>query len=239
LDPVFVGAADVARCDVRRARENLVVTQNEYRLDLERYGGELNLDEANDILAADEKRIREFLQVQNLPGERGFTAREMILESRWDHHDPNTKRLYPRQVIHETPVTNYLEFGQAAQLLYGEKLPTVRLWTHWKQYVVGGVPDGVTEDYVYEFRATTRTGKGPEIVEGQAINQARLYAFAFQRPRIKVQIAQFQFRSRNPFPVKAGDLPEPSITTTTKRSTDQEALSILSEFDAAFQAKGY
>jgi hypothetical protein len=234
-----VGAADIARCDVRRARENLVGTENEYRSDLKRYGGELTLGEANERLSIDEERIQEFLQVQKLPGKRGSTAREMILESRWDHDDPNTKRLYPKDVIFETLVTNYLEFGEAAQLLYGEKLPTIRLWTHWKEYVVGGVPDGVTNDYVYEFRATARTDKWLGTVKDQAIKQARLYAFAFKKPRIKVQVAQFQMLSRNPFPIKAKDLPKPKVDTVFGASTDRDALSILSEFDAAYRAGVY
>ena len=239
MHPIFVGAGDIARCDVRRARERLVETEREYRLDLQRYGRELTLDEANDRLASDDQRIQEFLTAQKLPGERGAAAKDMILEIRWDHHNPDTKRLYPKHMIHETIVTGYLEFGQAAQLLHGEKLPTIRLWTHWKNYVVGGVPDGVAKDYVYEFRATTRTGRDIETVKKQAVRQAQLYAFAFKRPRIKVQIASFPMRSKNPFPLKAKEMPNPELSTIFQPCTDEDALSALIEFDAAYSEVVY
>lgn len=49
-------------------------------------------------------------------------------------------------------VDNPFELGEVAQILYAEKLPTLRLWVHFKEYVIGGVPDGVAGTYVYEMR---------------------------------------------------------------------------------------
>lgn len=237
MNLIFVGAAAIARSDVRKARDPTVRMQHEreYRADLERCGGELTLSEANRRLTVDGKEIEEFLRAQTVSGDRGTEARRMILDPRWDHDNPTTKRLYQRNLIEDTRVTDYFEFGEAAQLLYGERLPTTRLWIHWKDYVVGCVPDDVGDYYVYEFRASTRTGRDLEVVQEQAVKQAKLYAYAFKRPRIKVQIANLQISSRNPFPLKAKDLPKPDIVTVFEHSTDQNALAILSEFDRAFR----
>jgi len=230
---IFLGAATIARQQLQNARDlsHRKMHQDEYKADLERYGGELTLAEANRRLAADANEIREFLEVQQLDGPRGSEARQLTLDPRWDHNDPNSKRLFERKLIEDSPVSNYLEFGEVAQLIYGDKLPTARLWVHWRDYVIGCVPDGVATNYVYEFRATTKMSSQ---TEEQALRQAHLYSYAFKRPRFKVQIAQFRL-PRNPFPLKVRDLPKPEISTTLKNSTEEDFTRIMSEFDKAFR----
>ena len=121
-----------------------------------------------------------------------------------------------------------------AEVLYAEKLPTIRMWIHFKEYDIGFVPDGIGQDYVYEFKATTQTGKDALDVRDQAVRQAQLYAYAFKRPNIKAQIAHFQL-ARDAFPIKVKDLPKPDIATSSSPSSEDAALAILHDFDAAFQ----
>lgn len=87
---------------------------------------------------------------------------------------------------------------------------------------------------MYEFKATTLTGREAEEVRDQAIRQAQLYAYAFKRPHIKVQTAQFQLSSSS-FPLKVRDLPKPDIATSSKSACNDEALAIMGEFDRAFR----
>jgi len=134
----------------------------------------------------------------------------------------------------EIRIDNPIELGLIAQILYAERLPTIRLWIHFKEYVIGVVPDGLTDSYAYEFKATTQTGKDALNVRDQAVRQAQLYAYAFKRPNIKIQIAHFQL-ARDAFPIKVKDLPKPGIATLSSPSSEDEALAILHDFDAAFQ----
>jgi len=98
---------------------------------------------------------------------------------------------------------------------------------------MGVVPDGVAGDYVYEFKATTLTGREVDEVKDQAIRQAQLYAYAFKRPNIKAQIAHFQL-SKEAFPIKVKDLPKPEVATVHRPAAENEALGILDGFDRAF-----
>jgi hypothetical protein len=143
------------------------------------------------------------------------------------------RKPYPGQF--ENTVANYRELGQVAQFLYAEKLPSIRLWFHWKNFVIGAVPDGIADRYVYEFRATTLTGEDLKNAENQIMKQAHLYAYAFRRPEVKVQIAQFQF-SKELFPIMVRDLPKPTISTVFQPAPSTIAESILSELDQAFEA---
>jgi hypothetical protein len=137
----------------------------------------------------------------------------------------------------EAAIGDALELGRVADFLYGEDLPTIRLWIHHKQYVIGAVPDGVADDYVYEFNSTSQTGRRLEAIREASIRQAILCAYAFRRPRIKVQIAKFPL-PKNPWPLKVKDLPEPGIETISRPTKPEEALAILREFDEAFRAEG-
>jgi hypothetical protein len=68
-----------------------------------------------------------------------------------------------------------------------------------------------------------------------AEHQALIYSYAFKRPNIKVQVAQFQL-SRDAFPIKVKNLPKPEITTISRPASDREGLAILEQFDQAFHA---
>lgn len=236
MNLVFLGAATIARRHLQDAHDlsHQKLHADEYKADLERYGDELTLAAANRRLTEAAKEIEGFLEVQQRRDTRGLEARRMILDPRWDHNDPNAKRLFDRNLVDDSLVRNYLDFGQVAQLIYGDRLPTARLWIHWKDYVIGCVPDGVATDYVYEFRASTKVGTDMGHVEEDAVRQAHFYAYAFKRPNIKVQIAHFAL-PRNPFPIKVGDLPKPDIATVLKKSTEEDFTRTMSEFDKAFR----
>jgi hypothetical protein len=51
----------------------------------------------------------------------------------------------------------------------------------------GGVPDGLTEDFAYEYK-TTRTRYLLSFMKPPAFAQADLYGYFFRRPKKRVQI---------------------------------------------------
>ena len=85
--------------------------------------------------------------------------------------------------IDEYPVLR----GEFYHEVIAEKYPTIRWNFPWKEYVVVGVPDGITDDFVYEFK-TTRSKFLLTYMRPVAFAQAELYGLFFRRPSKRVQI---------------------------------------------------
>lgn len=235
MKPIFIGAHDVARRKVVTLQKTDYRKRYEtaYRKDLKRWGGELTLERANQILTRRKRQIEEFFTRWKERPERRPISKELALRIVVKlPSDPEVEDNASNYFEKYYKINDSMQLGVISQLLYAEKLPTVRLWFHYKNYIVGGVPDGVADDYVYEFKATTLRKLEQEEVRNQSIRQATLYACAFRRPSIKIEIARFQIRK--PFPIRLHDLPKPHITTTSILASDNQALSILDDFDRGF-----
>ena len=77
--------------------------------------------------------------------------------------------------------------GQLYEMDRAEKYPTIRWNFQWGRYVVGGLPDGLTKDFSYEFK-TTRDQFLLGFRKPVAMTQADLYGYFFRRPNKRVQI---------------------------------------------------
>jgi hypothetical protein len=77
--------------------------------------------------------------------------------------------------------------GEIYQATRAEKYPSIRWHFPWGRYSVGGVPDGIGEDFVYEYK-TTRTRGLFAFMKPVALAQADLYGYFFRRPKKRVQI---------------------------------------------------
>jgi len=70
----------------------------------------------------------------------------------------------------------------------GERYPTIRWQFAWEGYVLVGVPDGLTDELVYEFRVAHADQVARRFVKPVATAQADLLAQFFRRPTRRVQI---------------------------------------------------
>ncbi|MHA1645662.1 MAG: PD-(D/E)XK nuclease family protein [Candidatus Freyarchaeota archaeon] len=77
--------------------------------------------------------------------------------------------------------------GEMLQATRAERYPTIRWNFNWKDYVVVGTPDGITNDFVYEYK-TTRNRFLMSYTKPVAQTQADLYGYFFRRNRKRVQI---------------------------------------------------
>lgn len=77
--------------------------------------------------------------------------------------------------------------GEFAQGTLAENYPTIRWNFSWDRYVILGVPDGITEDFVYEFK-TTSSEYLSFFIKPVALTQADLYGYFFKRKKKRVQI---------------------------------------------------
>jgi hypothetical protein len=81
--------------------------------------------------------------------------------------------------------------GIVAEAVVAEKYPTIRWNFPWRSRVVVGVPDGITDRFVYEFKATKNKFLAL-FRKPVALVQADLYGMFFRRPEKRVQIHIFE-----------------------------------------------
>ena len=77
--------------------------------------------------------------------------------------------------------------GKILEVMIKEKYPTIRWYFKWRKYVVTAEPDGLTKDFVYEFK-TTRNVETLGGILKIAETQADIYGFFFRRSRKRVQV---------------------------------------------------
>jgi hypothetical protein len=77
--------------------------------------------------------------------------------------------------------------GVRLQLTKAEDYPSVRWAFRWRDFMVQGVPDGITKEFVYEFK-TTRGQFLLHFLRPVAFTQGDLYGYFFERPRKRIQI---------------------------------------------------
>ncbi|KXB01490.1 hypothetical protein AKJ44_02480 [candidate division MSBL1 archaeon SCGC-AAA261F17] len=76
--------------------------------------------------------------------------------------------------------------GRILEWIYAERCPSIRWNFDWEGYVVVGVPEGITDEFVYEFK-TTRKESYLKTARPPAIAQADLYGHFFKRKKKRVQ----------------------------------------------------
>lgn len=85
------------------------------------------------------------------------------------------------------PPADPMNYGRWAETFRGEQYPTLRWNFPYGTFVVVGVPDGLTEDFAYEFKAS---GKEYFMMQARpgALAQCDLYCLFFERRRRRVQL---------------------------------------------------
>lgn len=77
--------------------------------------------------------------------------------------------------------------GEILEHQLAEKYPRIRWNFKWNNYVIVGAPDGITDDFVYEFKTTT-TSFMLHYIRPVAKTQADLYGYFFNRKNKRIQI---------------------------------------------------
>ena len=98
----------------------------------------------------------------------------------------NTNSIYGLHIIDNKPI-NKLEKGKNYHMTKAEQYKTVRWHLKQDDRIIIGVPDGIENDFVYEFKSTKNVKK----MKGTALLQANIYAFMFNKTDIRVQIYDY------------------------------------------------
>ena len=77
--------------------------------------------------------------------------------------------------------------GDKAEKMFSESYPTLRWNFTLGRYVAVGVPDGITDSFVYEFKSTKRPDYIEKVYQRAAL-QADLYCYFFGRSQKRIQI---------------------------------------------------
>lgn len=165
---------------------NSIPANREKLLDV---GDEITLDDIEKLLAerAQEMQERDVEDAVTIIDKEG--NRIMVLnpdlspeERRW--YEEEAKREGISIVsAEEVPTVR----GEFLHISKAERYPTIRWNFPWKDYVVVGVPDGITDSFVYEFKST-RSNYLLRFIRPVAFTQADLYGYFFRRGTKRVQI---------------------------------------------------
>jgi CRISPR/Cas system-associated exonuclease Cas4 (RecB family) len=77
--------------------------------------------------------------------------------------------------------------GMVLEETLAERYPTIRWHFSWGPYVVVGVPDGITDGFIYEFKTSRSRFTGSHLLP-VATAQADLYCYFFRRAVKRVQL---------------------------------------------------
>ena len=116
--------------------------------------------------------------------------------------------------LQEAPPTTRGEF---LHRIFEERYQTIRWNFPWKEYVVVGVPDGITDKFVYEFK-TTRNNFLKRFAKPVAFAQANLYGYFFRRPQRRIQMYVVEDKFLN---------------TWQEKTKPEDAISLLTQFRKA------
>jgi CRISPR/Cas system-associated exonuclease Cas4 (RecB family) len=213
---LFVGASDIASqhwCSMKAvfgARDGEAGRFGQYLLNRLKYAYRLGLISSwpNNLLETGEEITYE--QVAEL--ERKEPNREIDLE-------PSTEQIENYEKM------SAIERGHAAEELYAERYPYHSWHFHWERYIVVCIPDGMTDDFIYEFKSTKKSKYLKNTLEGGSV-QADIYGYFFKRLHKRVQAYSFDTRKietsvgavdnknalrylRNFLRVDSGEIPRP------------------------------
>lgn len=86
-----------------------------------------------------------------------------------------------------------MQLGDLGETLLARSLPTARWHFAWRDLVIVCEPDGITDDYVYEFKTTKQKSLSEQ--RKRAITQAQLGAFFFGREVIETEVVALDTKS--------------------------------------------
>ena len=106
---------------------------------------------------------------------------------------PEERELYEKEASNEGIQLKSIEEvepklrGELLHLSRAEQYPSIRWNFPWEKYTIIGIPDGITDNFVYEYK-TTRNRFLFRFMKPVAYAQADLYGYFFERPQKRVQI---------------------------------------------------
>lgn len=178
---VFIGMANLSKyywCAWQyflKAKREEVNFFDSYFMDRLRYSMELGLIKKPPTKLKDILKIGDKIKYSDVKKLLNKRIREFEPPKKNDPLIENSKEFDP------------LQRGRIYEIQKAEKYPKIRWNFLYKNIVLVGVPDGITKDFVYEFKYTSKSKYMKQTLITSAC-QADIYGMYFERPRRRVQI---------------------------------------------------
>jgi len=183
---VFAGLSDVAAqtfCSVKAvlgARESERMFFDAYLSDRLRYANKLELLEnwpQSDLELLQAGRDITFEQVEALQKSRYWTQ----------PLPDESSEIFPIEIEIEDPDANYATRRDVFELFCAEKYHQFRWNFPYGRYVFLGIPDGITNNFVYEFKSGSKGRFRPERTT-EATVQGDLYGYFFRKKMKRIHV---------------------------------------------------
>jgi CRISPR/Cas system-associated exonuclease Cas4 (RecB family) len=197
----FIGIADVASywyCAQKSFFKQLDMEKHFFRAYLsDRIIYSIKLGYINDIPQKEEELLKigdeiTFNDIEKLLKERS-NSKELSIRKELrinvvtgDHVDKDELMDLAKNLAESfgESIDNPLNFGKYAESIIAEPYPTIRWNFPYKDFILVGVPDGITDRFVYEFKTSNNLQNILRIAEAQA----DIYGYFFSRDTKRVQI---------------------------------------------------
>lgn len=182
--PKYLGTADIAGmgwCEQKflfRSKKIELMFKDAYEEDCKRFGKNAKVERLNKHL----DRIKLLISRGNI-----FICGEKFHDIIKTYGHPETTLEELADKFKSIYKDEYEEIGRIDEQIYGRKLPTLRYHFKFKDYIIEAVPDGITDDYCYEFKSTGNRFLY-YFIKPCAIDQAMLYSYFFKRKNYVVEI---------------------------------------------------
>lgn len=146
------------------------------------------------------KLPRKYEAILDIGNEIQLTDIETLLNAKKDHmstsfpvtsieiyDNRSNRKMYINPNLDEKERKDPFLRGEISELLNSEKYPTIRWNFRWKKYSIIGQPDGITDEFIYEFKST-KNRYMLNYSKPVALTQADLYGYFYNRPQKRVQI---------------------------------------------------
>ncbi len=140
-------------------------------------GDEVTFSDVEKLLEERAKEMHEYLK------ERAKLREKIVRDRRADPRSVIGMAKYIAETFGDSADTP-LGLGRYAELVVAKPYPTIRWNFPYRDFVVIGVPDGITGKFVYEFKTTS----SPYLILPVARAQADLYGYFFSRSRKIVDV---------------------------------------------------
>jgi hypothetical protein len=195
------------------------------REELLHFGSEITLTDVNRLLKEKAKRFEESRR-EGVEGELVFDAvpsqdgMKCMVNPNLPEEERSAieKKMRDRgfQIVDLTSSSDAISRGNLLEGVNAEKYSSIRWNFQWHNYVLVGVPDGITDTLVYEYK-TTQNRFLLSFIRQPAFSQASLYAYFFKRREKRVQVC----------------IVEEGVTETWHDlADDNEALKVLADFES-------
>lgn len=182
---VFIGMANCAKYYWCAWQYYLKSKREEIGFFLAYFEDRLTRSNELNLLKKFPKKVTDILKIGDEINTRDI--HNLWLKRKKNFTPPDSNHKITVETYEITENTSPLKKGEIYHITRAEHYPSIRWNFRYKDMVLIGIPDGIADEFVYEFKYTGKKASISEVLMS-ATCQADVYGYYFQRPKRRVQI---------------------------------------------------